>query len=59
MALKDVIHAVTFKQSAVLRRPSETVGEDDMKDDDRIEPLRVRRRPHSRSIRSLGRWQAE
>ena len=37
MALKDVIHAITFKQSAVLRRPSEIVGEDDMKDDDRSE----------------------
>ena len=36
MALKDVIHAVTLKQSVVLRRAGETV-EDEMKDDDRSE----------------------
>lgn len=34
MALKDVIHALAFKQPAVLRRAGETVGEDEMKDDD-------------------------
>ena len=44
MALKDVIHAVTLKQSAVLRWAGETVGEDEMKDDIPAKPLRVRRK---------------